>query len=133
MLDCMNTCDKLNQARPPPSTTEQQLQEMRRLAIKFMQFPGTPYGSIWMSMTDGEEEGVWRDHYTGQEASKEVREVEIGGLSDKLSGNAAKSRGQGLNNVSIGFQEFIKIVKHKRRYILRYILSWIQFEKEFCL
>ena len=87
MLECMNTCDKLNQARTPPSTTEQQLQEMRRLAIKFMQFPGTPYGSIWMSMSDAEEEGVWRDHYTGQEVRREVREVEVGGLKDNTGQN----------------------------------------------
>ena len=60
-------------------------------------------------------------------------EVEMERLSDKHSGNAAKSGRQGSNNVSIGFQEFIKIVKHKRRDILRYILSWMQFAKEFCL
>ena len=78
----MVTCAKLNMARAPPSNTLEELEEFRQLSNRFTNFPGSPYGSLHMSMTDIEEEGVWRDHYTGQEASKEVREMEIGGLKD---------------------------------------------------
>ena len=87
MLECMDTCEKLSQARTPPSTTEDQLEEMRELHIKFTKFPGSPYGAIWLSMTDAEEEGVWRDHYTGQEVSREVEELEVGGLKDNTEVN----------------------------------------------
>ena len=47
-----------------------------------MNFPGSPYGAIWMSLTDAVEEGVWRDHYTGQEVSQNVLEAEVGGLEN---------------------------------------------------
>ena len=42
------------------------------MSNKFTNFPGSPYGPKWMSLTDAVEEGVWRDYYTGQEAAKEV-------------------------------------------------------------
>ena len=78
----MFTCPKLNHALTPPSNTLQQLEQIRKLSNKFTDFPGSPYGSIWMSMTDVEEEGVWRDYYTGQEASQDMLETEVGGLKE---------------------------------------------------
>ena len=78
----MVTCTKLNQARAPPSNTLEELEEFHKLSNKFTIYPGRSF--IWMSVTDAEEEGVWRDHYTGLEASQEVldRENAIGGLKD---------------------------------------------------
>ena len=38
-------------------------------------------------MTDAAEEGVWRDHYTGLEASQNVLEKEIGGLQENTDNN----------------------------------------------
>ena len=83
----MFTCPKLNKARAPPSHSVEELEEIHKLSIKFINFPGSPYGSIWMSATDVVEEGVWRDHYTGQEVSQEVLETEIGGLKDSTEQN----------------------------------------------
>ena len=52
-----------------------------------MNFPGSPYGAIWMSLTDAVEEGVWRDHYTGQEASQNLLDTEVGGLKENTDNN----------------------------------------------
>ena len=78
----MVTCPKLNNARAPPSNTLQDLEDFLQLSNKFVNFPGSPYASIWMSLTDAVEEGVWRDHYTGQEADRDVLETEVGGLKE---------------------------------------------------
>ena len=78
----MVTCPKLNNARAPPSNTLQDLEETHQLSEKFVNFAGSTYGAIWMSVTDAVEEGVWRDHYTGLEASKNVLETEVGGLKN---------------------------------------------------
>ena len=83
----MVTCPKLNNARAPPSNTLQDLEDFLQLSNKFVNFPGSPYASIWMSLTDAEEEGVWRDHYTGLEASRDVLETEVGGLSENTDLN----------------------------------------------
>ena len=78
----MVTCPKLNKARAPPSSNLQELEDFRQLSDRFTNFPGSPYGATWMSLTDAVEEGVWRDHYTGLEASKDVLETEVGGLKN---------------------------------------------------
>ena len=83
----MVTCPKLNNARAPPSNTLQDLEDFLQLSNKFVNFPGSPYAPIWMSLTDAEEEGVWRDHYTGLEASRDVLETEVGGLSENTDLN----------------------------------------------
>ena len=83
----MVTCPKLNNARAPPSNTLQDLEDFLQLSNKFVNFPGSPYASIWMSLTDAEEEGVWRDHYTGLEASRDVLETEVGGLTENTDLN----------------------------------------------
>ena len=64
-----------------------ELETVRGLANKFINFPGSPYGSVWLSLTDTVEEGVWRDQYTGQEISQEVLETEIGGLRENTDQN----------------------------------------------
>ena len=78
----MFTCPKLNKALTPSSNSLVELEDFRQLSNKFMNFPGSPYGAIWMSLTDAVEEGVWRDHYTGQEVSQNVLEAEVGGLEN---------------------------------------------------
>ena len=83
----MFTCPKLNKARAPPSNSLEEVEEIRKLTYKFTNFPGSSYGSIWMSATDVVEEGVWRDHYTGQEVSQEVLETELGGLKENTEQN----------------------------------------------
>ena len=78
----MLTCPKLNKALAPPSKTLEELENIRQLSDKFINFPGSPFGSIWMSVTDAVEEGVWRDHYTGLEASQDLLEAEVKGLQE---------------------------------------------------
>ena len=67
----------------------EELEETRGLADKFINFPGSPYGSIWMSLTDAVEEGVWRDQYTGQEVSQEVLGAAVGELDGGNCGIAS--------------------------------------------
>ena len=83
----MDTCPKLNKALTPPSNSLVKLEEIRQLSDRFTNFPGSAYGSIWLSLTDAVEEGVWRDHYTGLEASKDVLDIEIGGLKENTDNN----------------------------------------------
>ena len=83
----MFTCPKLNKALTPSSNSLVELEGFRQLSNKFINFPGSPYGSIWMSVTDAVEEGVWRDHYTGQKASQNVLETEVGGLTENTDQN----------------------------------------------
>ena len=83
----MFTCPKLNKALTPSSNSLVELEEFRQLSNKFLNFPGSPYGSIWMSLTDAVEEGVWRDHYTGLESSQNVLMTEIGGLKENTDYN----------------------------------------------
>ena len=85
--ECMVTCLKLNKARAPPSNSLQELEEISQMSNKFTNFPGSPYGPIWMSLTDAVEEGVWRDYYTGQEAGQNVLKAEIGGLKESSDYN----------------------------------------------
>ena len=51
-----------------------------KMHVKFCKIPGMFYGALWLAITDGEEEGEWRDYYTGQEVSQEVIEAAVGGL-----------------------------------------------------
>ena len=83
----MITCPKLNKAQAPASNSVVELEEFHKLANKFLDFPGSPYGSIWMSATDVVEEGIWRDHYTGLEAGRDVLEAEVGGLRENTDLN----------------------------------------------
>ena len=83
----MFTCPKLNKARAPPSHSVEELEDLHKLANKFVNFPGSPYGAIWMSGTDVEEEGVWRDHYTGEKINQNVLDTEIGGLKENTEQN----------------------------------------------
>ena len=83
----MITCPKLNKARAPSSNSVNEVEEIRKLSNKFTNFPGSPYGSIWMSATDVVEEGVWRDHYTGQKTSQNVLETAVGGPKENTEQN----------------------------------------------
>ena len=85
--ECMVTCPKLNKAQTPPSNTLEELEVLRQLSNKFQNFSGIPSASLWMSVTDAAEEGVWRDHYTGKEASQNVLEREVGGLKKNTDQN----------------------------------------------
>ena len=83
----MVTCPKLNQARAPPSNTLEELEELHKLSDKFTNFPGSLYGSMWMSVSDTEEEGVWKDYYTGEEAEQDVLKIQDGGLKENTLQN----------------------------------------------
>ena len=83
----MLTCPKLNKARAPSSSNLQELEELRQLQTRFCIFPGSPYGALWMTITDAEEEGEWRDYYSGQEVSQEVLGAAQGGLDGGSSQN----------------------------------------------
>ena len=83
----MFTCPKLSQALAPSSSTLEDLEKIHQLSNYFVDFPGSPYGAIWMSVTDTVEEGVWRDHYTGQEASQALLETAVGGLKENTDQN----------------------------------------------
>ena len=79
----MFTCLKLNKAQTPPANSVEELEDFRQLAKRFLLEAGT----IWMSMTDAVEEGVWRDFYTGQKINQNVLDTEIGGLKENTEQN----------------------------------------------
>ena len=79
----MFTCLKLNKAQTPPANSVEELEDFRQLAKRFL----LKAGAFWMSMTDAVEEGVWRDHYTGQKISQNVLETELGGLKENTEQN----------------------------------------------
>ena len=83
----MMTCPKLAQARAPNSNTLEDLEEIFQLQDRFTDFPGSNYGAIWLSVTDAEEEGVWRDYYTGLEVSQDLLEKVLGGLKENTDQN----------------------------------------------
>ena len=83
----MMTCPKLAQARAPNSSTLEDLEEIFHLSDRFTDFPGSTHGAIWLSVTDAEEEGVWRDHFTGLEASQDLLEKALGGLKENTDRN----------------------------------------------
>ena len=74
----MHTCSMLNKARAPPASSMQELEAAQGLHLQFCNIPGIPYGSVWLAITDAEQEGEWRDYYNGQEVSQEVRGEIIG-------------------------------------------------------
>ena len=76
----MHTCSKLNRAEAPPSSNLKELEEARQLHVKFCKIPNITYGAVWLAITDAEEEGEWRDYYSGQQVSQEVLEEAGGGL-----------------------------------------------------
>ena len=87
--ECLFTCPKLNKAQIPPSNSLEELEDFRQWSNKFVNIPGRPAttGAIWTSLTDAVEEGVWRDHYTGQEVDRDVLELEVGGLKENTEQN----------------------------------------------
>ena len=67
MEDCMEHCTKLG-ARVPSVVTMEEWQRLREFMMKELYNKGHSnkvYG-FWISATDGAEEGVWRDAYTGE-------------------------------------------------------------------
>ena len=64
--DCMNHCEKLGNGRSPPVTTIEEIEylqtELEAIAPNVRDLP-----SVWLAATDSQEEGVWRDYYTGEE------------------------------------------------------------------
>ena len=79
----MFTCLKLNNAQTPPANSVEELEDFRQLANRFLLEAGT----VWMSMTDAVEEGVWRDHYTGLKINQNVLDTEVGGLKENTEQN----------------------------------------------
>ena len=89
----MQTCSKLNKARAPASSNLQELEEARQLHVKFCKIPGIMYGSLWVAITDAEQEGEWRDYYSGQEVSQEVLEEAAGGMESLETGGRNQNCG----------------------------------------
>ena len=62
---CIEHCQKLGKGRSPPVRTLQELKtlqtELQALSPNISDLP-----RMWLSATDQEEEGVWRDSYTGE-------------------------------------------------------------------
>jgi hypothetical protein len=69
LTDCMEHCEKLGDGRSPPVRT---LQEWETLNEKLRQISpditNMPYSGqyLWLSATDEEDEGKWRDYYTSE-------------------------------------------------------------------
>ena len=64
MESCMHHCQKVRN-RAPSVVTEGQWQAVREFAATKLYDAGHSV-ELWMSVTDMEEEGVWRDFYTGE-------------------------------------------------------------------
>ena len=63
--ECMYHCEKLGKGRSPPVSTIEKLNnlqtEVQAITPNTMDLPW-----LWLSATDQEQEGVWRDFYTGE-------------------------------------------------------------------
>ena len=61
----MEHCEKLGKGRSPPVRTLQEVEtlqtELATITPNIIVFPW-----LWLSTTDQEEEGVWKDYYTGE-------------------------------------------------------------------
>ena len=60
--DCMEHCQKLGKGRSPPIRTKQELETLRT-EIGAISEDTAELPFVWLSLTDVEEEGVWRDYY----------------------------------------------------------------------
>ena len=61
--ECMEHCQKLGKGRSPPIRTKQELESLRtEIGAISDDMAELPF--VWLSLTDVEEEGVWRDYYT---------------------------------------------------------------------
>ena len=68
MKACMEHCQKLR-ARSPALVTLEQWEDMKTELRDLIRFPRYLY---WVSLTDNEEEGVWRDWYNDQPAKYQL-------------------------------------------------------------
>ena len=68
MSDCMNHCQKLG-GRAPKVVSKDQWQELQRfMKINFFGKDDSlqALDGLWLSVSDAEEEGTWKDFYTGE-------------------------------------------------------------------
>ena len=61
--DCMEHCQKMGKGRSPPLRTGKELETLRT-EIRAITNDTHKLPFMWLSLTDKEEEGVWRDHYS---------------------------------------------------------------------
>ena len=101
MESCLLTCPKLQRSEVPLITNKEEydhfmvaLTERVFLPQADRQFrPRLVCCSVWLTLSDSGEEGVWRDYFTNQTAPQ-VRED----LQTLLSGNAIIQKIQKRNN-----------------------------------
>ena len=48
--------------------------------VKFCTVPGMFYGAFWLAISDAEQEGDWRDYYSGQQVHQDMMGAALGGL-----------------------------------------------------
>ena len=96
MIDCMETCPKMQNARVPYTDNMDQLNQVMDLVSDIVVIPGTQFRHphtistiFWGTHTDAEEEGVWVNYYTKEEVSQELLDNAIGGVSSSRQSNCA--------------------------------------------
>ena len=77
MVECMQLCQKYENSRSPYISS---VQEFEVFNAKVNEWRGDiRSGGLWMSMTDVDKEGIWRDWYNG----------DIINLTDYMTGGLA--------------------------------------------
>ena len=70
--ECMHHCEKLGKGRSPPVRTLEELETLQtEVAAITPNIAVLPW--LWLSATDQEEEGDWRDYYTGERLGDYVK------------------------------------------------------------
>lgn len=96
MVDCMETCPKMQEARVPYTDNMEQLQEVMDMVSDIVMVPDTQFRyphtvgtMVWGTHTDVEEEGTWVNYYTKERVDQEIVDNAIGGVSTSRMSNCA--------------------------------------------
>ena len=96
MIDCMETCPKMQEARVPYTDNMEQLRDVMEMVSDIVMVPGTQFRyphtvgtMVWGTHTDVDEEGTWVNYYTKERVDQELIDNAIGGVSSSRMSNCA--------------------------------------------